>query len=75
EQGRAVSEKKADRIAAEGVVDILKVGAKTAMVEVNCETDFVARNESFKEFVRNILKTIIDKAPATVEELKALPYN
>ena len=64
----------ANRIAADGVVDIMKDGDLTAMIEVNSETDFVAKNESFKEFVRNLLKTILATKPATVEELMASQY-
>lgn len=76
EKGLSVAEKKADRIAAEGVVDILMSddGKKAAMVEVNCETDFVAKNAAFKEFVRNILKTILAVEPKNVEELLAAKY-
>ncbi len=72
EKGLAVAAKKADRIAAEGLVDILVEGDKAAMIEVNCETDFVAKNESFKAFVKEILKLIIDNQPADVEALNAL---
>ncbi len=72
EKGLAVAAKKADRIAAEGLVDILVEGEKAAMIEVNCETDFVAKNESFKAFVKEILKLIIDNQPADVEALNAL---
>ncbi len=77
EKGLSVAAKKAGRIAAEGVVDIMFNDDKTAaaMIEVNAETDFVAKNETFKEFVRGILKTILKYKPATVEELNALPYN
>ena len=73
EKGLAVAAKKADRIAAEGVVDILvsEDGKKAAMVEVNSETDFVAKNATFKEFVKDILKTILKNEPKTVEELLA----
>lgn len=71
ERGLAVAAKKADRIAAEGIVDILTEGNVSAMIEVNSETDFVAKNESFREFVRGILKTIIAQRPADVEALKA----
>ena len=77
EKGLSVAAKKAGRIAAEGVVDIMFNDAHdaAAMIEVNAETDFVAKNETFKEFVRGILKVILDKKPATIEELNALPYN
>ena len=75
EKGLGKADKKAGRIAAEGVVDILVGDNTAAMIEVNAETDFVAKNETFKAFVKNILKVIVDKKPATVEELKALPYD
>lgn len=76
EKGLAVAAKKADRIAAEGVVDILvsEDGKKAAMVEVNSETDFVAKNATFKEFVKDILKTILKNEPKTVDELLADKY-
>ena len=64
----------ANRIAADGVVDIMKDGDLTAMIEVNSETDFVAKNESFQEFVKNLLKTILATKPANVEELMAAQY-
>ena len=64
----------ANRIAADGIVDIMKDGDLTAMIEVNSETDFVAKNESFQEFVKNLLKTILTAKPANVEELMAAQY-
>ena len=77
EKGLSVAAKKASRIAAEGVVDIMFNDAHdtAAMIEVNAETDFVAKNETFKEFVRGILKVILDKRPATIEELLPLAYD
>ena len=71
EKGLAKADQKASRIAAEGVVDILVNDDKTAaaMIEVNSETDFVAKNESFKEFVRDLLKTILKNKPADVDAL------
>ena len=66
--------KAATRIAADGIVDIMKDGDITAIVEVNSETDFVAKNASFQEFVKNILKTIINNKPANVEELLVSNY-
>ena len=75
EKGLGKADKKAGRIAAEGVVDIYTEGTTSAMIEVNAETDFVAKNETFKAFVKGILKVLVDKKPATVEELKALPYD
>ena len=74
EKGMAATAKKADRIAAEGLVDIMTVGNTTAIVEVNSETDFVAKNATFQEFVKEILKTIIANKPADVEALLASNY-
>lgn len=75
EKGLATAAKKADRIAAEGVVDILREGKTAAMIEVNAETDFVAKNDTFVEFVKELLRTIIANRPADVEALKALPFD
>ena len=66
--------KAATRIAADGIVDILKDGDVTAMIEVNTETDFVAKNATFQEFVKNLLKTIIANKPADVDALMASTY-
>ena len=66
--------KAATRIAADGIVDILKDGDVTAMIEVNTETDFVAKNATFQEFVKNLLKTVIANKPADVEALLASDY-
>ena len=76
EKGLAVAAKKASRIAAEGVVDILVAddNKSAAMIEVNAETDFVAKNATFLEFVQNILKTILATRPANVEELLTKQY-
>ena len=77
EKGLAVAAKKASRIAAEGVVDIMlsENGKSAAMIEVNAETDFVAKNETFKEFVRGLLKVLLDKRPADLDAFLALPYD
>ncbi len=69
EKGMAATAKKQSRIAAEGIVDILTVGNTTAMIEVNSETDFVAKNETFRAFVRNLLETVIATRPESVEDL------
>lgn len=74
EKGLAVAEKKASRIAAEGIVDILSEGNLTAMIEVNSETDFVAKNETFRNFVKDLLKTILVVKPADVDALLAAKY-
>lgn len=73
EKGLAAATKKAGRIAAEGIVlahydEDAKVGV---LVEVNSETDFVAKNEKFKGFVLNVAKTIVDEKPADVDALLA----
>jgi len=74
EKGMAATAKKASRIAAEGLVDIMTIDNVTAIVEVNSETDFVAKNAIFQEFVKDILKTIIAKKPADVEALLASEF-
>ena len=73
ERGLSKAAKKSGRIAAEGlaaayVSEDKKIGVA---VEVNAETDFVAKNEEFKAFVADVAKQIADKKPATVEELLA----
>ena len=76
EKGELKAESKmATRIAADGIVEILKDGNYTAMIEVNSETDFVAKNETFKGFVNDLLKIIIAKKPATIEELMACEFD
>ena len=69
EKGISKAAKKADRIAAEGLASIMIDGNKAAIVEVNSETDFVAKNEEFKSLVSTILKTILNSNSSTVEEL------
>ena len=71
EKGLAAAGKKESRIAAEGLVDILVDGDVAAMIEVNSETDFVAKNASFQAFVKDLLKTIIANKPADVDALMA----
>lgn len=73
EKGLSQAAKKASRIAAEGAVvsyiaDNGKVGA---VVEVNCETDFVGKNENFQELARSIAKHVVETNPADVEALLA----
>ncbi|MBE6551156.1 MAG: elongation factor Ts [Ruminococcaceae bacterium] len=77
EKGLAVAAKKSTRIAAEGVVDILYCDeCKTAaMIEVNIETDFAAKNETFRTFVQDILKVILKNKPADMDALMALPFS
>lgn len=71
EKGIAATAKKQSRIAAEGIVDILTEGNRTAMIEVNSETDFVAKNVDFQNFVKTCALTVIENSPADVDALKA----
>ncbi len=76
ERGIAKAAKKSSRIAAEGLVqayvsDDKKVGA---VIEVNAETDFVAKNEEFRTFVDDLVKQVAEKNPANVEDLLAQKY-
>ncbi|WP_010649264.1 translation elongation factor Ts [Oceanobacillus massiliensis] len=68
EKGIAKAAKKADRIAAEGLTHIEIEGNKAAIIEVNCETDFVTKNEQFKTLLTDLGKHIISEQPETVEE-------
>ncbi|MDQ6917525.1 MAG: translation elongation factor Ts [Pseudomonadota bacterium] len=71
----AKASKAADRVAAEGVIGaaIAADGKTGAMVELNCETDFVARNDDFVAFARKLAQLVIDVNPADVASLAALP--
>ncbi len=72
-KGLAAAAKKAGRVAAEGLVGVHVDGNKGALVEVNAETDFVARNETFQAFVANAAKLAID-AGGDIEKLKGLAF-
>jgi len=65
--------KAASRITAEGVVSASVSGTTGALVEINCETDFVSKNESFLAFTQSVAKLVADHAPADVAALSALP--
>jgi elongation factor Ts len=73
EKGLSQAAKKSGRIAAEGLTTALisADGKKGAVVEVNSETDFVAKNEEFKKFVADLAQVVIDKTPADLDALKA----
>ena len=75
ERGIAKAAKKSGRVAAEGIVEayISEDGKVGAIVEVNSETDFVAKNEEFKTFVMDVAKQVVKNNPATVEDLLAEP--
>ena len=69
EKGLAAAQKKASRIAAEGIVKDYLAADKGVLVEINSETDFVAKNAVFQEFALGCAKTVAETNPATVEEL------
>ncbi len=76
EKGLATAAKKAGRIASEGIVEAMVFDNGVAVaVEVNSETDFVAKNEDFRNFVKDVAKVIADQNPADVEALKELKIN
>ncbi len=76
ENGLAKAAKKADRIAAEGLVKeaISADGKKAAIVEINSETDFVAKNDQFVSFVNEVAEIVLNNDVADVEALKALAW-
>ena len=73
ERGIAKAAKKSGRVAAEGLVEcyVSEDGKVGAIVEVNAETDFVAKNQEFRDFVMDVAKQVVEKNPANVEELLA----
>ena len=73
ERGIAKAAKKSGRVAAEGLVEayISEDGKTGAIVEVNAETDFVAKNEEFKAFVASVAKQVVEKDPKDLEDLLA----
>ena len=73
--GLAAADRKAGRIAAEGVVAIEGDGARGVMVEVNCETDFVAREDEFQAFARAVARLVMAEGPAGVDDLGALDLD
>jgi elongation factor Ts len=72
--GLAKADKKATRVAAEGVIVIERSadGKRAAIAEINCETDFVAREQDFQAFATNVAKVALAHQPASVEALSAL---
>lgn len=69
QKGIASADKKMGRIAAEGVVATYVNGKTGAMVEINCETDFVAKNENFKKLANDIAKLVADSNPKDIDAL------
>ena len=75
EKGISKAAKKAERIAAEGLANIYVDGNKAAIVEVNCETDFVTKNADFVDLVDKIGNTAVKSDAKTLEEVLALPVE
>ena len=75
EQGLAAANKKAGRIAAEGMVYAVSFDNCAVVVEVNAETDFVGKNEKFVDFVKGVAATVAACKPADLEALMACKYN
>jgi len=75
--GLAKADKKAGRVAAEGLilVELSDDRRRAAIVEVNCETDFVAKKEEFQDFAAKIARRVLKDAPQTMEALLALPLT
>jgi elongation factor Ts len=69
--GLAKADKKAARVAAEGTVAAVRSGLSAALVEVNCETDFVARSDEFQAFAQELAKAALASSPDTLEALLA----
>ncbi|MFZ6050543.1 translation elongation factor Ts [Halocola ammonii] len=76
-KGQKVAAKREDRDAAEGLVlaDVTSDNKKGALIVLNCETDFVAKNEEFGKVARSILNTALNESPSDLESLKALKYD
>ncbi|MDT8420365.1 MAG: translation elongation factor Ts [Desulfuromonadales bacterium] len=73
-KGLSAAAKKSGRVAAEGIVVATSEGSLGALVEVNAETDFVAKNEAFNAFVAGISDVVMSNDVADVETLKSLPF-
>jgi elongation factor Ts len=73
-KGLAAAAKKAGRVAAEGLVAVAGQGSCCAVVEVNSETDFVAKNEAFQAFVNGVAQVVLEQAPADLAALQPLPF-
>src|SRR5882757_6988709 len=69
--GLAKADKKATRVAAEGTVVVERAGNSAVLVEVNCETDFVARGDEFQAFARELAQVALKSSPATLLALLA----
>ena len=75
EKGLAASQKKAGRVAAEGMAYAASIDGVGVVVEVNAETDFVGKNEKFVGFVKGVANTVAKENPADLEALMACKYD
>ncbi len=75
EKGLAAAQKKAGRIAAEGIVKAIVDGRKAALVEVNSETDFVAKNADFQSYVAQVAEQALDSESENIEAFLAEPWK
>jgi len=73
-KGLAAAQKKSSRTAAEGLVGVTVAGSKGVAVEVNSETDFVAKNEQFQDFVRNVTDAALELGNDDIEALLSAAY-
>ncbi|MDR3277144.1 MAG: translation elongation factor Ts, partial [Oscillospiraceae bacterium] len=74
EKGLAAAQKKAGRVAAEGIAYAAVLSGAGVVVEVNAETDFVAKNERFVDFVQGVAQAVADANPADVDALLAAKF-
>ena len=75
EKGLAAAQKKAGRIAAEGMAYAAIIDGVGVVVEVNAETDFVAKNEKFVDYVKGVAAVVAKEAPADLDALLAAPFG
>ncbi|MGV3630653.1 MAG: translation elongation factor Ts [Bacteroidota bacterium] len=76
-KGQKVAAKRGDNEAKEGVIfaQTTEDGSEGVIMTLNCETDFVAKNENYRNFVQSIMDIAIANMPASIEELKSLPFD
>lgn len=72
--GQAKAAKRAGRIAAEGLITIQQNNHRVAMLEVNCETDFVAKGDDFKKFCATLAESVLDTRPINLSALMVMPF-
>ncbi len=69
--GQAKADKKASRVAAEGLIVVRQTAGAVAMAEINCETDFVTKNDDFRAFAAGVAETVLREGPADLDALLA----